>query len=137
MTKHTMYTMNRQFWIDIGGTFTDIIARKHNGKFLYHKTLSSGIVKGRIVETRAKNLIFDPLRTGNPEGFWQGFQFCLVDAQGNDLLRTVVIDSCSTSGTLTLDSSFSQALPRFLLEPITSLEQPNKLRSLEFDTCSA
>ena len=29
-----------QFWVDRGGTFTDIVARKPNGQILTHKLLS-------------------------------------------------------------------------------------------------
>jgi len=35
-----------QFWIDVGGTFTDCIGRAPDGRMMRHKLLSSGAVKG-------------------------------------------------------------------------------------------
>ena len=35
-----------QFWIDVGGTFTDCIGRRPDGPLLRHKLLSSGVTKG-------------------------------------------------------------------------------------------
>ena len=35
-----------QFWIDVGGTFTDCIARRPDGQFVTTKVLSSGVTKG-------------------------------------------------------------------------------------------
>ena len=37
-----------EFWIDVGGTFTDCMARSPDKRTLRHKVLSSGVVKGRV-----------------------------------------------------------------------------------------
>ncbi|MCZ6507883.1 MAG: hydantoinase/oxoprolinase family protein, partial [Acidobacteria bacterium] len=39
-----------QFWIDVGGTFTDCLARGPDGSVRAYKVLSSGVVKGRVEE---------------------------------------------------------------------------------------
>ncbi|MCB1857946.1 MAG: hydantoinase B/oxoprolinase family protein [Gammaproteobacteria bacterium] len=40
MTPTTNHETSWQFWVDRGGTFTDIVARTPNGKLLIHKLLS-------------------------------------------------------------------------------------------------
>jgi 5-oxoprolinase (ATP-hydrolysing) len=62
-----------QFWIDVGGTFTDCIARSPHGPLLTHKTLSSGVVKGRVHERPAHDRWTDPRRVGDPDRIWVGW----------------------------------------------------------------
>jgi 5-oxoprolinase (ATP-hydrolysing) len=65
--------MNRwQFWIDVGGTFTDCLARRPQGELLTTKVLSSGLTKGRIAERVSPTEITDPLRRHDPDEFWTG-----------------------------------------------------------------
>ncbi len=40
--------MSIEVWSDVGGTFTDCLARGPAGEFRTGKVLSSGITKGRI-----------------------------------------------------------------------------------------
>ena len=37
-----------EFWIDVGGTFTDCLARTGAGELLRHKLLSTGVYKGYV-----------------------------------------------------------------------------------------
>ena len=37
-----------EFWIDVGGTFTDCLARAPDGRLLDRKVLSSGVTKGTV-----------------------------------------------------------------------------------------
>ena len=37
-----------EFWIDVGGTFTDCLAKTPDGAIRQHKLLSSGVTKGRV-----------------------------------------------------------------------------------------
>lgn len=39
-----------QFWIDVGGTFTDCVAVRPDGEFRANKVLSSGRLKGQLVD---------------------------------------------------------------------------------------
>ena len=61
-----------QFWIDVGGTFTDCIARRPDGTLLRRKVLSSGVTKGVAGEGSTPDAIVDPART-EPAGFWKGY----------------------------------------------------------------
>jgi Hydantoinase/oxoprolinase N-terminal region len=40
MQSQEFYMMKWQFWIDRGGTFTDIVAQRPDGEILVHKLLS-------------------------------------------------------------------------------------------------
>ena len=52
-----------EFWIDVGGTFTDCFARRPDGTLLRHKLLSSGVTKGIVAagSTRGANRRSGPL----------------------------------------------------------------------------
>jgi 5-oxoprolinase (ATP-hydrolysing) len=61
-----------RFAIDVGGTFTDCVARAPDGRLVTLKVLSSGRTLGRV-ESSEPNEIVDPART-EPEGFWIGYR---------------------------------------------------------------
>ena len=71
-----------EFWIDVGGTFTDCLARAPDGSVRRHKLLSSGVTKGRVVAGATRDVVTDPLRRGDPPGFWIGWQLSIVDDAG-------------------------------------------------------
>lgn len=62
-----------QFWLDVGGTFTDCIALTPSGHKLTHKTLSSGVVKGRADEILGQRELVDRRRHHDPGGVWRGY----------------------------------------------------------------
>src|SRR5262245_24575115 len=62
-----------QFWIDVGGTFTDCIARRPDGGLLRRKVLSSGVTKGVAGAGSSGQVIVDDARN-EPDGFWQGYR---------------------------------------------------------------
>ncbi|HBL46404.1 MAG TPA: hypothetical protein DDZ90_23760, partial [Planctomycetaceae bacterium] len=74
-----------EFWIDVGGTFTDCIARSPEGEFIPFKTLSSGITKGHVQEITAPDTIVDPSRVSNPANFWQEYQIEFLNEEGKSL----------------------------------------------------
>ena len=78
-----------EFWIDVGGTFTDCIARDPQGNLLRHKTLSSGTMKGTVHTGSSTSSIVDPARRRDPAGFWNGWSLRLVDAVGRILTETL------------------------------------------------
>lgn len=91
-----------EFWIDVGGTFTDCFGRRPDGVLTRYKLLSSGVTKGRAVEGSQRDCIVDPARRTDPTGYWNGCSLRLIDAQG-----TVVAESCvagfdRSTGRLTL-----------------------------------
>ncbi|MCA9200189.1 MAG: hydantoinase B/oxoprolinase family protein, partial [Planctomycetales bacterium] len=91
-----------EFWIDVGGTFTDCIGVDPDGGWHRAKELSSGRIKGRIGAGSEPAVIFDSLRANDPDDFWQGWNFTLLAADGTVVATSQVIQS--TQGRLTLDA---------------------------------
>lgn len=100
-----------EFWIDVGGTFTDCLARTPTGEILTHKLLSSGMTPGVVRETPSPIQIVDPLRKGDPPEFWRSYACRLLDPSGKPLYAGRVLESDSDSGTLTLDKVLPIDLP--------------------------
>ena len=69
-----------QFWIDVGGTFTDCFALAPDGELRRCKVLSSGVTKGAITSV-SEVAVSDSRRAGDPDQFWVGYQFTLAKAQ--------------------------------------------------------
>ena len=61
-------------WIDVGGTFTDCLGRRPDGRIVTHKLLSTSTTKGTLAEGSTADRLVDPQRSGDPEGFFEGFQ---------------------------------------------------------------
>ena len=64
----------REFWIDVGGTFTDCIGRTPSGALRVHKLLSAGVTLGRAGSGSSEGEILDVGRRGDPPGFFEGFR---------------------------------------------------------------
>lgn len=97
-----------QFWIDVGGTFTDCIALTPDGELRQCKTLSSGVVKGTLPEQAGVSRFIDPLRTDAPDEFWNGWTLSVPDPLARDqespsLWQTRVLSSSAT-GEITLQA---------------------------------
>ncbi|UCC29653.1 MAG: hydantoinase B/oxoprolinase family protein, partial [Phycisphaerales bacterium] len=73
-----MPTANWEFFIDVGGTFTDVVARRPDGKLVTHKLLSSSAVRGVAEHGSSSTCIQDSRRIGDPEGFWTGYRVTLL-----------------------------------------------------------
>ena len=71
-----------EFWIDVGGTFTDALGRGPDGELRTGKVLSSGITKGRIDDLPDRQSFEDPLRRFDPDDFWTGAQCTIFDDAG-------------------------------------------------------
>lgn len=98
-----------EFWIDVGGTFTDCLARKPTGEIVRHKLLSSGATKGTIGPGSTASVIRDPLRSCDPDGLWDGFRFTLLDISGQVIDVSTVSKFDSVAGTLALESPLNFA----------------------------
>ena len=70
-----------QFSIDVGGAFTDCMARSDDRKTLRHKVLSTGVTKGAVGRASDRTQISDPVRIGDPPCFWKGYSLRLVDGE--------------------------------------------------------
>jgi len=93
-----------QFWIDVGGTFTDSFGRMPDGTLLRHKGLSSGTTKGVIAAGSTRVSIVDRARAHDPPGFWIGHELLLVDATGAVTGQSKVTAFDQRSGRLELAS---------------------------------
>lgn len=110
MKTTTPATGRWQFWIDVGGTFTDCFGRAPDGTLQRHKVLSSGITKGAAAAGSTTERLVDPLRRGDPDGFWVGYRFRLLDAAGQAVAEAQVAAFDSAEGVLTLSAPLP-ALP--------------------------
>lgn len=92
-----------EFWIDVGGTFTDCLMRSPDGNLTTYKVLSSGVTKGRVAKVLNDRSFTDDARIGDPPQFWQGFGITLLHANGDIRQSGRVVDFDTATGTLTLD----------------------------------
>jgi 5-oxoprolinase (ATP-hydrolysing) len=68
-----------QFSIDVGGTFTDVVARRPDGELVTYKLLSSGVIRGRCAEGSTADCIVDSRRIGEPPDLWVGYRVTLLE----------------------------------------------------------
>lgn len=104
------------FWIDVGGTFTDCIGISPDGRLQQFKTLSSGRCKGAVRAIGPRTLE-DELRTADPDDFWTGIRCRLLDAGGREIARAVVERFHAAAGTLQLDQDLPVEAERYELTP--------------------
>ena len=103
-------TPHWEFWIDVGGTFTDCIGRSPDGKLVTQKLLSSGLTKGVVERLAATNAFADSKRIGDPQGFWTGYKICFYGDRGEQLHRARVVDFDCSNGNLVIDLPFPNGL---------------------------
>ena len=93
-----------EFWIDVGGTFTDCIARSPDDRLIPLKVLSSGVTKGRVQERLGENGFVDAVRCCDPPRFWVGYGIRFLDGSGAAVHSGVVTAFDSDRGLLTVDT---------------------------------
>lgn len=97
-----------KFFVDVGGTFTDVVAVRSDGRLATLKLLSSGVVRGRAAPGSSGWVIVDPSRVNEPAGLWVGYTVALLGAGGgSDTARVVGFDP--NRGSLTLDKALPVA----------------------------
>jgi len=69
-----------QFSIDVGGTFTDVVARRPDGEMLTYKLLSSGVIRGQCDKGSTVDFIIDSRRIGEPCDLWVGYCVTVLGA---------------------------------------------------------
>ncbi len=99
-----------EFWIDVGGTFTDCMGCLDDGRVARLKVLSSGVTKGRAAGGSSRERIVDAARKADPPGFWIGYTARLLDHEGQLLGESRVARFDAASGTLELAAPLSAAL---------------------------
>jgi 5-oxoprolinase (ATP-hydrolysing) len=100
-----------EFWIDVGGTFTDCMGCLDDGRVLRLKVLSSGITKGCAASGSDRDRIVDPARRTDPPGFWRGYSLRLLDEKGQVAGESQVARSDAEAGILELASPLAE-IPR-------------------------
>src|SRR5689334_16645267 len=71
-----------EFWIDVGGTFTDCIARSPGDRLVECKVLSSGVTKRKVGEVLGPVRFCDSDSRRDPAGFWVGCELRFLDELG-------------------------------------------------------
>lgn len=107
-----------EFWIDVGGTFTDCIGHAPDGRLQTVKTLSSGVTKGGISSVTAEGFQ-DKSATNVCTNFWQGFECRILNSQGHVVHHSTVKAFDAESGKFQLDS------------PVPDLVEPGMVYELQ------
>jgi 5-oxoprolinase (ATP-hydrolysing) len=119
-----MAAANWEFWIDVGGTFTDCLAKAPDGSIRRHKLLSSGVTKGRVGAGSSRQTLVDPARRVDPPEFWTGWQLSIVREDGRELDRATVTAFDSSSGRLELSGLSSRPILDAAYELRCELDAP-------------
>ncbi|MCE5213377.1 MAG: hydantoinase B/oxoprolinase family protein [Methanobacterium sp.] len=90
MSKNTTNKVEKQnigqweFWIDVGGTFTDCLAKSPDKSIKTYKLLSSGTIKGRVGEGSTRTNIIDHQRKKDPPHFFENYKLTLLRHKRNE-----------------------------------------------------
>ncbi len=112
-----------EFWIDVGGTFTDCIARTPDDRLVAFKLLSTGVTKGQIGEVLGPVRIADTARIGDPPRFWNGYRLQIVDAAGQTTFSGTIVDFDARTGALTTAEMLPPDLPPLAAYELASGEE--------------
>jgi len=110
------------FWIDVGGTFTDCLARTPENRVLSFKLLSSGVTKGRVAEWLGPVRFVDPARTADPAQFWIGYEIRLLDESGQAVYASRVTDFDARTGAFTVAAVLPVEVPENAIYELRSHE---------------
>ena len=82
-----------QYWIDVGGTFTDCIAYWPDGSLKLHKLLSNGVYRGRVGKGSTPLQIVDPERVIDPPNFFRGYRLTIPARQAGQTMAEGIVES--------------------------------------------
>src|ERR1043166_5857540 len=94
-----------RFFIDVGGTFTDVVAVAPDGRLRTHKLLTTGAVRGQGTVSSDGKRITDSTRIGDPPDFWLGYAFEMLQQYHSITSPNYVSAFDPATGTLTLTHS--------------------------------
>ncbi len=92
-----------EFWIDVGGTFTDCIGKAPDSTLHHCKVLSSGIFKGRVGTGSTSTRILDAAKSDFPEDFFADFEIRILDTNSESLDSAQVTSFDPDGGVFELD----------------------------------
>ncbi len=117
-------TGQTEFWIDVGGTFTDCLMRSPTGELTASKVLSSGITKGQIAQRIADRTFRDPARVGEPPGFWDGYLCTFLHKDGLPRQSSRVLSSDPSNGWICVDGDLPDVPDQIRYELSSGEEAP-------------
>ncbi len=79
-----------EFWIDVGGTFTDCIARSPDDRLVECKVLSSAVTRRRAGEVLSPVRFCDESAGCDPANFWVGYELRFLDDRGQPFFNSCV-----------------------------------------------
>ncbi|MBX3452070.1 MAG: hydantoinase B/oxoprolinase family protein [Planctomycetaceae bacterium] len=91
-----------EFWIDVGGTFTDCLARTPENVLVTAKVLSSGLTKGTVNHIESRARFTDSSRVGEPDNRWRGCRLNVLAPDGSIRSTHVVESSAGDRGAITI-----------------------------------
>ncbi|WP_146430900.1 hydantoinase B/oxoprolinase family protein [Blastopirellula retiformator] len=97
-----------EFWMDVGGTFTDCLMRR-GAEIRRIKVLSSGKLQGTIGAGSDAGAIVDETRRQDGPNVWRGYRLQLLGEQGEPLAARQIVEFDAAAGKLTLDRPFDVA----------------------------
>ena len=103
-----------QFWIDVGGTFTDCLGVAPDGTLTQFKTLSSGLCRG-TPQTIKSTILVDERRESDPDGFWDGCRCRLRDRSGQVIHESRIVRSGGS--TIELSTPAPEATNSYEMDP--------------------
>ena len=99
-----------EFWIDVGGTFTDCLMRTTDGTISTFKVLSSGVTKGRVTKVLGPHSFNDAARIGDASRFWEGYAISMLNPTGEVLQSGQVVAFDEETGSFTLDQALDASV---------------------------
>ncbi len=120
-----------QFFIDVGGTFTDVVANSPNGQLVTYKLLSSGVVRG-TVHSASSNWIQDDRRILDPLQGWAGYQLSIhhhndrrleAGTGATPILQTTVNDFDAATGRFYFDETLGLPKSNYWTYELSSYEE--------------
>ncbi len=99
-----------EFWIDVGGTFTDCIARSPDDRLIECKVLSSAVTKRRVGEVLGPVRFCDPASSRDPAAFWIGYELRFLDVHGQPFFASRVTAFDARTGGFTTAAQLPEEL---------------------------
>ncbi|MBI1246290.1 hydantoinase [bacterium] len=115
--------MRPEFWIDVGGTFTDCLMSLPGRPTSRHKVLSSGIMQGSVGSGSRADCIIDPIRRNDPPKIWCGYDLRLLDSNGSPLETQQVTDFDPATGEIRLANPLQSELTPGMVYQLDGHEQ--------------
>ena len=92
-----------EFWIDVGGTFTDCVGRAPDKSIHHTKVLSTGAIRGQGTPGVQSDQFIDKAKQGYPPQFFRGYTLQLLPQASYPLAQFRITGFDGETGTFTLE----------------------------------